>query len=252
VFRSVLGTGLDAFDSAFDRYVRERFARPLDALKAAAPIGAGHAGGGHTPEGLSRRAADPTDFVAQLAMGQLLVEQGDPRGAIPYLERAKALFPEYAGTASPYWHLARAFSAMGDSARAVGELRVLTGMNGGHLEALLALADHLESLGDASGAVEALDKAMYVYPLDIAVHRRLAELCTELGDWPRAVRERHAVVALDPVDRAEALFRLAHAYFGARDLDRARTWVLRALEIAPNFTDAQDLLLEIHDARQPR
>jgi tetratricopeptide (TPR) repeat protein len=252
VFRSVLGIGLDAFDDAFDRYVRERFARPLDALKAAAPIGEGHAGGGPTPEGLSRRAADPTDFVAQLAMGQLLVEQGDPRGAIPYLERAKALFPEYAGPSSPYWHLARAFSAMGDTARAVGELRVLTGMNGGHLEALLALADHLESLGDASGAVEALDKAMYVYPLDFAVHRRLAELCTELGDWPCAVRERHAVVALDPVDRAEALFRLAHTYFGARDLDRARTWVLRALEIAPNFTDAQDLLLEIHDARQPR
>ena len=250
VFRSVLGIDLDAFDGVFDRYLRERFAQPLGALKAAGPIGGEGAGGGHTPDGLRRRAADSTDFVAQLAMGQLLLEGGDPRGAIPYLEQAKALFPEYAGGSSPYWHLARAYSATGDSARAIGELRVLTSLNGGHLEALLALADHVEAMGDRAGALEALDKAMYVYPLDVAVHSRLAELAGETGDWPRAVRERHAVVALDPVDRADARFQLARAYFRARDFDRARTWVLQALEIAPNFTEAQDLLLEIHDARR--
>ncbi len=250
-FRSVLGVDLDAFDETFDRYLRERFAKPLRALKAAAPLGEG-AAGGHTPENLGRRAADPADFVAQLAMGQLLLEQGNPRGAVAYLERAKALFPEYAGVSSPYWHLARAYAATADSARAVGELRVLTQLNGGHLEALLALAALLDARGDHAGAIAALDKAMYVYPLDVAAHRRLAELSEMVGEWPRAVRERRALVALDPVDRAEALYRLARAYFGARDLEEARTWVLRALEIAPNFSEAQDLLLEIHDARPAR
>lgn len=252
VFRSVLAIDLDTFDAVFDRYLRDRFAQPLDALKAAAPLGEGAGGGRHTPENLGRRAADPTDFVAQLAMGQMLVERGNPRGAITYLERAKELFPEYAGVSSPYWHLARAYTAMGDSARAVSELRVLTSLNGGHLEALLALAAHLDAHGDRAGVIEALDKAMYVYPLDVTAHRRLAELSEAVGEWPRAVRERRALLALDPVDRADALFRLAHAYFGARDLDQARTWVLRALEIAPNFGEAQDLLLEIHDARQAR
>jgi uncharacterized membrane-anchored protein len=59
------------------------------------------------------------------------------------------------------------------------------------------------------------------------------------------VRERTAVLALDPVDRSEALYRLARAQFDARDFAAARKSVLAALEIAPGFERAQSLLLEI-------
>ena len=52
-------------------------------------------------------------------------------------------------------------------------------------------------------------------------------------------------LALDPVDRSEALYRLARAQYDARDLAGARKSVLAALEIAPGFERAQALLLEI-------
>jgi tetratricopeptide (TPR) repeat protein len=113
----------------------------------------------------------------------------------------------------------------------------------------MELAALNDSLGQRQAAADALNRAMYVYPLEMGAHRRLAELSAELGDWQRAIRERRAVVALGPVDRAESLYQLARAYFSARDLDQARRSVLRALEIAPGFEEAQELLLEIHDAR---
>jgi Tfp pilus assembly protein PilF len=64
-------------------------------------------------------------------------------------------------------------------------------------------------------------------------------------DWPKSVRERQAVVALKPVDMAEALYQLALAHFSGGDRTSARREVLRALEAAPNFIEAQELLLRI-------
>ncbi len=100
-------------------------------------------------------------------------------------------------------------------------------------------------MGQLAAAAAALDRAQYVYPFDMSVHGRLAELYRGLEAWPGAIRERKAVLALDPVDRAEAEYQLALAYFEAGDLREARRAVLRALERAPNFEKALELLLDI-------
>ncbi len=57
------------------------------------------------------------------------------------------------------------------------------------------------------------------------------------------------MLALDPVDRAEAEYRLALAYFKSGNVREARRAVLRALERAPNFEKALDLLLEVRSGR---
>jgi tetratricopeptide (TPR) repeat protein len=72
------------------------------------------------------------------------------------------------------------------------------------------------------------------------------------ANWDLAVRERRAVLALRPVNRADAQYRLAGALYRSGDLDAARRAVLEALELAPSFEAAQELLLEIHDARALR
>jgi len=66
-----------------------------------------------------------------------------------------------------------------------------------------------------------------------------------VGDHAGAVRERAAVVALGPPDRAEALYLLAVAERDAGDAAAARRSVLRALEVAPNYPQALELLLEL-------
>ena len=58
-----------------------------------------------------------------------------------------------------------------------------------------------------------------------------------------------AIVALQPVDMAEARYQLALAHFEAGDVTSARREVLRALENAPNFERAQELLLRITERK---
>ncbi len=175
------------------------------------------------------------------------METGELEAALTHLERAKSLFPEYAGPASPYWFLAETYRRLGESERAAAELEALTAINERHYSANLELAELRELAGDAAGAAAALERAIYVYPYEMALHERLAALYTRLGDGDRAIRERRAVLALDPVDRAEALYQLARAYFESGDLSAARSAVLRALEEAPSFEQAQVLLLEIRE-----
>ncbi len=116
-------------------------------------------------------------------------------------------------------------------------------------KALLKLADLEQGLGDAKAAADALDRAMFINPFDVAMHQRLAELSRAAGDRAKVVRERAAIVALGPVDRADALYQLALAQHEMGDDAAARTSVLRSLEEAPNYEKSQTLLLTIYDAR---
>ena len=50
---------------------------------------------------------------------------------------------------------------------------------------------------------------------------------------------------MQPHDQAAAHYRLAKAYFDLHERDKSREHLLYALEIAPHYREAQDLLLEI-------
>jgi len=60
-----------------------------------------------------------------------------------------------------------------------------------------------------------------------------------------AIREYQAVIALKPIDQAAAHYSLASALHMARRNDEARDQVILALEAAPGYKPAQQLLLEL-------
>ena len=239
VVRSVLKTDMGALDGRFDAWMRARFAGPLAALKL------DRDGGPPDESALAARANDRGDFLAQLARGRALLAEGKADEAVPHLERARALFPEYAGGDAPDWLLAQIHRARGDWTAAAAALRRLVERDETSYEAHLALAEALERTGDSAGAADALDRAIWISPYEPAVHERLAALAASRGDRRTAVRERRAVVALNPVDRAEALYQLALAQRDAGDAAGARRTVLEALERAPDFARAQELLLSL-------
>ena len=194
---------------------------------------------------MRRARSDSGDFAAQLVSGRTLFESKKFAEAVPYLERARALFPEYVELDSPYWFLALIEKQRGDVKAAARDLTQLTALNENHVQANLELSGLLDQLGDTTGSAAALERAIYIYPNDISLHQRLADRYTSLGSRAEAVRERRAVVAMAPVDRAEALYQLALALYQSGDAAGARHQVLRALEDAPNFAKAQDLLLKL-------
>jgi predicted Zn-dependent protease len=109
----------------------------------------------------------------------------------------------------------------------------------------MKLAGLLEEAGDVAGAAQALEGALYIRPLDIALHQRLGSILLTQKQFGGAVREFETLIALNAPDRAGAYYRLAEANLGQGNRVEARRNVLRALEIAPSYEPAQELLLKI-------
>jgi tetratricopeptide (TPR) repeat protein len=247
VFQRVLNIDIKAFDKKFNDYIRARFATSLASVGKEPPKDIN----GQTPIQAVERlaAAKPNDFGTQLFAGQAMIEHNELDKAIPYLEKARDLFPEYGGDHSPYALLATVYAKKNDARKEADVLTKWTSLTETNGKALIRLSQVLEQLGDAKGATDALDRAMFVNPFDPDLHRKLAALAQTAGDKKRTIRERAALVALGPVDKADALYQLALAQHDAGDDVQARKTVLRALEEAPNYEKAQTLLLTIYDAR---
>ena len=233
-----------ALDAAFDAYLRDRYASALQALSNQVEPGQSMSLS-IDPDQVTRDTEVPDQYYDQLKLGNLMLEQDKLDLAELFLDRAQQLFPEYAGADSSYWLLAQLYQRQGRNELAEQQLTSMTAINAEHLEAYLQLAGLRARRGDHGGAAAALEAAIYIYPYELELHRTLALHQASLGDWGKVVRERRALLALDPVDKAEAFYQLAYAYDRAGDRSSAREHILYALEIAPNFYPAQELLLSL-------
>ena len=242
LFESVLDKPLDEFDDEFDDYLKTRFRGPLRGL---VEIGDPPSATANTSDLENFVRGNPGDLVGRLRLGAALMGEQRFDDAKPHLDAALRIFPEHGGADSPYWYLAQIHRAEGELENAVDALARLTDLSESNYHALLMQADVLEELGRPEQAARALDKAVLIWPYDIDLHLRLAELHSQVGFFEGAVRERSAVVALKPTDMAEAHYRLAIAHQDAGDRALARRAVLKALDLAPNYEDALELLLEI-------
>jgi tetratricopeptide (TPR) repeat protein len=233
-----------ALDAAFDAFLRDKYATALQALNT--PLEPGQPLPlTIDPAQVTRDTEVPDTYFDQLRLGSLLLEQGKLELAELFLDRAQQLFPQYAGGDSSYWLLAQLYQRRGDRERAEQQLASMIAINAEHYEAHLQLAALRAQRGDYDGAATALEAAIYIYPYEPELHQRLALHRAQQGEWDEVVRERRALLALDPVDRAEAHYQLAFAHERAGDRSSAREQILYALEIAPNFFRAQELLLSL-------
>jgi tetratricopeptide (TPR) repeat protein len=250
---SILGLDSDGLDEAFEEYMETRFATELSSTaEMNGPGGPGGAlalpgrGGGDVTSLRNRARSQPGSFGAQLALGQALIAEGQLDEAEEPLRTAQRLFPGYSGgLEGPLANLARIHESRGELDEAADALRRLGELDENAYPVYLEEARIRREIGDLEGERLALSRAVEVYPYDPDAHLRLAELAEAAGDTGIAVRERKAILALDPVDRAEAHYRLAQALLADGQRDEARSQVLRSLEIAPSFGPALELLLEL-------
>ena len=162
---------------------------------------------------IQQARAAPTDFGVQLLAGMGLLAHDKIDDAIVALEKARAMFPEYGGDDSPYALLAMAYEKKGDTRKQAGALLIkwtsLTETNA--RSARQALRPSRATRRREGRVGRARPRDVHQSVRSMPSHERLAGLARAAGDKQRVVRERAALVALGPVDRADALYQLAQA-----------------------------------------
>ncbi|MGC4084849.1 MAG: tetratricopeptide repeat protein [Vicinamibacterales bacterium] len=86
-------------------------------------------------------------------------------------------------------------------------------------------------------------------PFDADARAQLGRVLMKENRPDAASIEFKAVVAMNPVDQAAAYTDLAESYFASGKRTDARRQVLAALEVAPSYERAQDLLLKLSEGR---
>jgi len=195
----------------------------------------------------ARLAANPEDFFALWQMGALLWREKDPRGAELHLKKARELFPQFIEPGNPYRLLGEIFTAEGREQEALDNYLAWARYDETITLPLLGAAEIYRKRGEWSNAAEVLERAVYAYPLLPEIHQMLGDATLETGDWPTAVAAYRALVGLNPPDPAAAYYGLARAWLGSGNRQEARRATLRALEIAPSFEKAQQLLLKLRE-----
>ena len=190
----------------------------------------------------SRKALEQMVETAKQKQYDAVIQEG---------EVVRRMYPEYVGAANPYELIAVADLAKGDKKAAETVLIEYEKIGGDDPATLKKLASLEEELGQPKEAAATLDRINYIYPVhDEDLHRHLGDLWFAQANYPGAIREYTALVALNPLDKAGAHFKLAQAYYAAGQREKAEESVLASLEAAPGYRPAQKLLLEIEHPDQ--
>lgn len=241
----VLKVSIDDLQTSFDRFLDERFGRLRRALA--------------TPEGFDPDApverlraaatANAGSFPVQVALARAL-EEKEPDAAIATYQRAAALVPMATGEGSPQARLAALLTAKGDKAGAARALETLTGFDHTDVAAARQLVGLLDPATDASRRRAALAKVVAVDPFDAAAHSEIGRFALADGRLPEAIQAFRVAVAAGPQDRAGAHADLGEALEKSGSRADAKTQALRALEVAPTYVRAQELLLRLVESPQ--
>jgi cellulose synthase operon protein C len=239
-----LGVTLDSLQSTFDKALQTRFATLLSALRGMTSEG------GKPPVVADKSVAalketataNPQSYAAQLALGRALAEAGDS-AAFESLERAASLIPSATGENSPNAIMAALAVKLGDVPRAIRAYLALLDHDHAAVEPARALAELAEKAGDEKASRIAYERVVALDPFDAAAHTGAGRLALKRRDSVMATREFKAALAAGVRDKASAHCDLAESHLLAGRGAEAKKEALAALEIAPSFERAQELLL---------
>jgi tetratricopeptide (TPR) repeat protein len=235
-----LGVDIDTLQADFDKLLNAKYGLVVRALRPPKELEPGKG----NPEAVA--AAFPNSFQAQVAFGEYLRKAGRIDEAFKVLERAAEMVPMAIGPRSPHAIMAQMALERKDSARAISELEKLLEHENTDLESVRLLVRELETTkAPAPKLVSAYERIAQLDPFDAANHTKLGRLKMQAGDTRTAVREFRAAIASGTLDPAAAHSDLAESYLAMGDKVQARRAVLAAIEVAPGYPRAQDLLLKI-------
>jgi tetratricopeptide (TPR) repeat protein len=188
-------------------------------------------------------------YPVQMAAGQALASAGAREDAMAAFERAGQLVPTAVGPSSARAQIATLAERAGDYPRALRELKELLADDHTNIAAARRLVPLATRLGDRDALALAYDRIVTIDPFDAATHSAYGRLAMERKDLSLAAREFRAAIDAGPVDPVPAHCDLAGVLLATGERAEAKRAVLAALEIAPTYGPAQQLLLRIVEGK---
>ncbi len=216
--REGLEVSPETFDRGFKEYLETEFRATLDVLDEW--------------KGLVRSTYEAMDAA-------------DWEAAIDAADAAIAAFPDYVGEGDAYTPKALGYEELDRRQAALETYETYWRLGGYSPLALGRLGTLLHEAGRVDDAIAVYRDLIMVTPLDADVHTALGDWMLARGVAAGALREYRALLAMAPHDMAGVHYRLATAYLALEDRPRTREHLLYALETAPHYREAQQLLLEI-------
>jgi tetratricopeptide (TPR) repeat protein len=233
-----LNVSIDDLQVTFDRALEDEFGSMRKALAdSQKPVDASSIDVLKTAAG-----ANPDSYIAQLALGEALASAGDAAAYTP-LERAAALVPAAIGDESPHALMAGLAEKLGDHPRALKEYEALLAVDHTNVEAARKLWTLAEAAHDERLMTLAVSRVVSLDPFDATAHSGWGRLALKRRDASTASREFRAAIQSGATDKAAAHCDLGESYLLAGRAADAKKEALAALEIAPSFERAQELLL---------
>jgi len=221
--KASLNVSTGEFDKAFNEFVKQRYAKVLPKLD---------------------------EWKQQYTKATEAAERDDWAGAILPARAAIEMYAEVVDSGSPHLLLAKAYEKTQQPEQALQTLLQYRAAGGWDPDALRMLGKELMARNRNAEAIDVLAAVNLVDPLKSESHLQLADSLLAAKRPQEAAREYRALLALDTHDKATAYLGVAKALRSMGDRAGSRRSVLEALEAAPHFRPAQDLLLEMIDERE--
>ena len=238
---AALGITMDQLQTGFDAFVAKEFGTLRQAMKA--------------PEALAKMTAlddlkalaekEAGSFPVQVRLAEAYQKAGDAAAAMTAYERAAALAPSATGKDSPNVKLAKLAVEQKQPDRALAALEALSKVDANDIESARTWAGLVAAKGDVKRSADAYARVASIDPFDLDAQASLGSYALKSGDAPAAIRAFKSVLAAGTVDKAALRTYLAEAYLANGEKAEAKKEILAALELAPQFERAQDLLLKL-------
>jgi tetratricopeptide (TPR) repeat protein len=233
------GKTVPEIETSFRAFTDQRFGALRDALKDPATKVADD-----DLAALKARAeAQPKSYISQMQYGTAAMQAQQVAEAKAAFEKAAALAPAAGGDDGPFAMLATIAGQAGDKATARKYLRHVLDYQHDNLSAARTLAARSLEAGLGADIDFALTRIADLDPFDGDAHTQLGRRELAQGRADRAIIEFAAALALGPPNLADAHTDLGEAYLKVGPKDDAKREAFIALEQAPTFARAQDLLL---------
>lgn len=188
----------------------------------------------------------PDNFTALTERARQLIAAKKWTEAKVPLQKLIELYPNQHDAESAYAMLAGVHRALKESDAEIAMLHKLIELNSDSLNAYERLMQIAATHKDWPAVLANADRYKAVNPLSPIPHQYAADAHEALSDKRGAIADYRTLLQLSPADPAESHYRLARLLHAVGDAG-AKHEVLLALEDAPRFRAALQLLLEIDE-----